>query len=232
MRAIALKSRSKPSVRPFQPLRALRALRGLMRNPESTELVFEYLDAVDGRSMLRLRRRLMATPFGRRICAGQARIVERLRDREQLAALPEGSLGRAYLDFARANGIDADGLVAASDEVVSREADPQVANLRRWLRDTHDLWHVATGYGTDVSGELALLAFGARQGSPWDLGIVISGYLDWPPSRALIREALRRGRRAKSLVGYDWEQALERPLGELRAELGLGEPPSQRTSEP
>jgi ubiquinone biosynthesis protein COQ4 len=44
----------------------------------------------------------------------------------------------------------------------------------------------------------------------------------------LIRQGFRRGRRAQWLVDQDWETLLERPIDEVREELGVGSPPSYR----
>jgi len=43
--------------------------------------------------------------------------------------------------------------------------------------------------------------------------------------RRMIRQAWRRGRKARWLHTADWENLLPRPLDEVREELGLGLPP-------
>jgi len=95
------------------------------------------------------------------------------------------------------------------------------------LRDSHDLEHVATGYGRDMRGEAALLALGLAQG--WSHGIALILAMAWLESdregRRLLREGWRRGRRAAALHCADWEALLPRPLDEVRRELGLGDPP-------
>ncbi len=45
------------------------------------------------------------------------------------------------------------------------------------------------------------------------------------PGGKLIREGYRRGRRAKPLAEQDWEELFERPIDEVRKELGVGAPP-------
>ena len=63
----------------------------------------------------------------------------------------------------RAGGIDAQGLVDASEEADRRTGEVPLDADRDWfyarLRDMHDLWHVLTGYGRDLAGEATLLAF-------------------------------------------------------------------------
>jgi ubiquinone biosynthesis protein COQ4 len=94
------------------------------------------------------------------------------------------------------------------------------------MRDSHDLWHVVTGYGRDLIGEGALLAFTYRQIRNRGIGfIVFVAYLKagrlYPEQRVMIRDGFRRSGRAEWLPGADWEALLERPLEEVRATLGV-----------
>ena len=96
------------------------------------------------------------------------------------------------------------------------------------MRDTHDVWHAATGYQGDVAGELALLAFTLAQN--WHPGvalILVAARLKGREAGigTLIREGYRRGRAAAYLPAQDWEAHLPRPLSEVRESLRLGRPP-------
>lgn len=84
--------------------------------------------------------------------------------------MPAGSLGREYLHFLERENITAQGLVQASDVEpgASWQDDAHLVYLRDRLRDTHDLWHVVTGYHGDLVGEGALLAFSFAQ--TWNPG--------------------------------------------------------------
>ena len=97
------------------------------------------------------------------------------------------------------------------------------------MRDQHDLWHVVTGYGRDLVGEAAVLAFTYAQTRNRGIGLIVAmAYWKGGKSvswfRPFLREAYRRGRRAAWLPATDWEALLARPLHEVRAELGVGEP--------
>src|SRR3974390_2556273 len=85
--------------------------------------------------------------------------------------MPEGSLGRAYLAFVESEGISAEGIRDASVKNRERSIPEAFAYLHCRMRDTHDLWHAATGYKGDVRGELALLAFTLAQN--WNLGVAL-----------------------------------------------------------
>jgi ubiquinone biosynthesis protein Coq4 len=41
----------------------------------------------------------------------------------------------------------------------------------------------------------------------------------------LARQGYRRGKRAKPLLEEDWEALFERPIDEVREQLGVGPPP-------
>ena len=71
-------------------------------------------------------------------------MLDVLSDRERLRALPEGSLGRVYLDFMEREGLSADGLAEAAENGHSPGGDPDERIFRHWARDSHDLWHVLT----------------------------------------------------------------------------------------
>jgi ubiquinone biosynthesis protein COQ4 len=217
----------------IRPLDAWRALRALVRNPDETKHVFELIDALSGRSGERLYERFRATPSGARILAEQRELLPTLADRAALRALPPGSLGHCYAEFMEREQISAEGLVDASLEG-GRGPDPALPPGRRLvggrMRDQHDLWHVVTGYGRDLIGEAAVLAFTYAQTRNRGIGAIVA--MAWwkagaaaPWVRPFLRDAYRRGKRAAWLPAQDWEALLARPLHEVRAELHVGEPP-------
>jgi len=223
----AVDSAGRPKRNPIRPLAAWRALRKLIADPDRTDQVFVIIDALSGNSGERQFRRFAASPTGRRILSEERDILARLSDREALHALDEGTLGKAYANFMTDEQISADGLVEASVDggrVVGDDADRTRFGVR--LRDTHDVWHVLTGYSRDLVGEASLLAFTFAQIRNPGVGlIVVMAYLkagNVPGARQTIRRAYGRGRRAAWLPGADWETLLGRPLDDVRVELGLG----------
>lgn len=217
---------------PIRPLVALRAVRKLFRNPKDTALVFEVIRALSGNSLSRTARRFARTPEGARILSEQRSLLTTLLDRDALAAMPEGSLGRVYLAFCIKEGITADGLVEAStvDHPAQQRVDERTALVGMRIRDMHDLWHVVTGYQTDLLGEASLLAFSVPQiRNPGVAFIVAAAMLasgrKGAQGRRTIGAAFVRGLRAQWLVIADWEQLLRSPLEDVRQQLGLGETP-------
>lgn len=206
--------------------RAARATAALVKDPDDTAQVFALIEALSGnRTPGKVARRLR----GSRLLEERPAILAHLGDRASLARLAEGSLGRAYLRFVETEGITAEGLLAASARAERFSGgDPVVAYVRERLRDVHDLWHVVLGYGTDLVGEAAVLAFTFAQTRNAALGVLVGVglvKLSTAEARRVIIGALARGARAAWLPGEEWERLLPRPLEELRRALRVGAAP-------
>lgn len=216
--------------------RAGRALGALLRDPDDLPQVFTLIESMSGTAPHRLMLGFRRTEVGRRLLRDKPDIAPTLSDRAALRALPEGSLGRAYLAFVEAEGISAEGIRDASTQGMTRERW-HFEYLHQRMRDTHDLWHAATGYQGDVLGELALLAFSLGQN--WNTAIalivvsaIVKGHAHG--ATAVIRDGFRRGRKAAWLPAQDWESLLVLPLDVVRARLRLEAPAAYvpvRTSE-
>lgn len=216
----------------LRPLQAWRAVRALIANPEDTGEVFKVIEALKGGSLARAVARLALQPGGPDMLATRRCMIETLNDRAALRAMPDGSLGRAYLDFVETQRLSADGLVAASEEAKLLSTLP---DDERWmadrLRDIHDLQHVLTGYGRDELGELCLLSFMATQTPNRGISfIVFMGSRQYRreipdlPIDACVLEGRTIAQAARWLVAVRWEERLHEPLQSLREQLGLRPP--------
>lgn len=213
----------------FQARRAFRLLRQVIRNPDDTDQIFEFFEAVGGNEGPRAFARLVAEPEGRRLLAERPQLVAVLADEAYLASLPEDSFGGWYLRFMRSRGFAPSGLLEARDRGAKQRVLEDAEH--EWFYDRinvmHDLWHVLTGYGTDELGEAALIAFSHAQIPNRSFPLLLAAAawmgpkswdLAWP--RYLWR-AYRRGRRAKLLTAAPWEELLPLPVPEVRARLGV-----------
>ena len=108
--------------------------------------------------------RMRDDPEGARMLREKPDLGMTLADRRRLAALPEGSLGRAYLEFM--SGADVlpgymlGGLAytdGALDQLVDWDADAKYVVER--LGNAHDMTHVLGGYGSDLCGEAVSIPF-------------------------------------------------------------------------
>ncbi len=211
--------------RRIHPVQAYRAWKRLWANPDDTVAVFEIFDALRGRSEERVFRRFRRTGMGRRILREERDLLTTLNDRDALRAMPEGSLGARYAAFMEQEEISADGLVEASEQHSVFREDPAFQRFACRWRDMHDLHHVVTGYGRDLHGEAALLAFTFAQTRTLSLGFIVGmAFLNGDADdRRMISEGYRRGRAARWFVDADWERHLGEPLDAVRRELRSGE---------
>ncbi|MEZ4278331.1 MAG: Coq4 family protein [Myxococcota bacterium] len=213
---------------PHRWLEAFRAIRALIRDPDDTAQVFRIIRAFSSSALDRQFERFRRLPQGQRILAREGTLLDRLADRAALERLPRGSLGRAYADFTRAESISPQGLVDASLEAppVGVDASPERIRFAERLRDSHDLWHVVTGYGRDLVGEAALLAFTWRQTGNRGIALIVlaawwKAGRDLPGGRAMIRDGIARAGRSEWLPAADWESLLAEPLDDVRRKLGI-----------
>lgn len=214
----------------FQPLVALDATRAALADPDDTKQAFRIADALSFRTPQRMRRRFKKHATGGRLLARRDDLLSVLVDRAKLEAMPEGSLGRAYLRFIDSEGITAAGLVEASKAGAREHTEdhPEIRYVRDRMRDSHDLWHTVTGYRGDLLGEAALLAFTFAQTRHPGVGFLAgvgATLAEIPGARRFIINGFRRGLRADWLPATDWIAMLPRPLDEVRRTLGIEEVP-------
>jgi ubiquinone biosynthesis protein COQ4 len=227
-----------PPPPPPQPLRwrrALAELRALLADPDDTEHAISLMYALGTREFERSFQRFAKSTGGRALLAARPSLLAALSDHEALARLPDGSFGRAYLEYLERNGFAPAGLLALQNRVQERWQRelglPALDPLRGWFRDrtvlAHDLFHVLTDYGTDELGEGTLLAFSLAQlpgrgQALLTVGAALEAWrvLGW---RWLAYDfsAWRRGRRAAWLPALPFEELLPLPLATVRILAGV-----------
>jgi ubiquinone biosynthesis protein COQ4 len=215
----------------LHPIDAFRAIRNFAPNRENTRQVFLLMEALRGKTTQRQFARFRRTETGRAVLAERRQLLDRLRDREPLEALPPGTLGRAYYEFMATENLSAEGLVDASRFRETLPAGEDMTLFRERNREMHDLLHVVAGYGRDPLGEASLAAFSfAQTGHKGYAAIAIVGsqrIARAQPGHAVRRavlEGYRRGKRAEWLVAADWENLLAEPVDAIRARYGVVPP--------
>jgi len=208
----------------FERLRfGAKTLVALMRDTEQTEYVLALTLLVNAPSFPRVWMQVASTDEGRALLRERPGLDSRAVERAALRALPSGTLGREYARFLDDNGLNGDFFQAPPD------VPDEVAFLSKRLRQSHDVWHAVTGYTTSVRDEIALQAFTYGQlGAPHAILIVLGGLaaFGWRDVRLFAHawRGYRNGKRAAFLGALRWESRWERPLEELRAELGVAAP--------
>lgn len=175
-------------------------------NIKATKLAVEYVKTKPGVAEIIAERYVAPSP-----------------DMEALAKCPEGTLGYCFAKYIKDTGFDPNYYRAVKIE------DDTTYIIHR-LRQTHDIWHVVTGLGSDVNGELGLQAFCLAQiRIPLPIILLAGGLI-----RTLITApdeiehlldriavGYRMGSRAKPFLAQKWEENWEKPISELRKELGI-----------
>lgn len=139
-------------------------------------------------------------------------------DLAALACLPAGTLGRTFADHCRARGID--------PNLVHVPPDDAVGWFLNHLYATHDVWHVVTGWGNDLPGEVGLGAFySAQLGAPAFFGYmsalvflnVVSRRADLGEVFAALAAGWRMGLHCEPMFGVAWDELWGVPIAEVRA---------------
>jgi len=92
---------------------------------------------------------------------------------------------------------------------------------------SHDLFHVLSGYGSDLAGEGAVIYFSYGQFRlPVLWGIMAGSALlrpriGWRRWHRYLYEAYERGRRARPLVCVEYERDFPLPIEEVRRKYGI-----------
>lgn len=178
-------------------------------------------------------------PVGRRLLDERPDLCAALNDMRALAAMPEGSLGRAFHAFMdhpeTIPGYMLSGLIYRDDWFDTVPMDEELRwAFERWIQ-THDLMHVVSGYGADLAGEGLNIYFsgGYNLGISWratfwsPFGLAPRLMRPSIPRRrwlGYLREAWARGDAARRQLPFEsvpWEDLLPQPLAAARATLGL-----------
>lgn len=220
---------------------AFDAIRKLLANGDDTQQVFRIMRALNANNAPDNYARLLATEEGGRIAYERVELAQRLSDPAFVAQFAPGTVGAAYRQFLESTGYSADGLVQVSREGYGNEDDPlhPYAWMGRRIRDSHDIWHVLTGYQADESlGEACLVAFSYAQvgGLGWAFIAAAASLksLRVTGSRLFAKavwEGYRHGRAAKWVSGEDVLTLLHEPIEAARARLGLREPVAYREAQ-
>ena len=210
---------------------ALVALRRLLANKEDTGQVFEIFRALNGKAAQRNYVRLISTPQGGRIAYDHVELAPLLMDDAWLDSFADGTVGAAYRHFVRSENISAEGLaeVSRQGQGGALEVKHPLAWFGRRGRDSHDIWHVLSGYGRDGLGEACLVAFSyAQTGATGWLVIALGACLRSRSNRGAVIGAIwqgyRRGKACAWLPGEDYVALMAEPLEAARARLGLTPP--------
>ena len=217
----------------YSPMRAWKNFRLLMKDKEDTSLVFKIYESLPSKQFMPRIEQLALSERGDMLRASEPSLPEILDDHAELRRTPKGSLAHAYCDFMETEGLTAAGLVAEADRLGRKKYDDVVQWFSERSRDTHDLFHVLTGYGRDALGEQCVLLFTHGQ-SPTQ-GHLLIGYAgslniklqikgSKAPVMGAVNQAKRTGRGAPALMEQPIRELLKQPVEDVRRALNIPEP--------
>jgi ubiquinone biosynthesis protein Coq4 len=203
-------------------LTTLKGFVSLMRDPAQTDSVFDVEDGL---------RHTKAAQLAVEYAKSKPGVTEIFAERylasppdiAALQKLPEDSLGHAYATYLTESGFD-------PNFYRKVEIEDDITYMFMRLRQTHDIWHVVTGFDCDVNAELGLKAFEIAQVHRTLAAMLIAGgllrtLLKTPEMLDGLLEQIaigyRMGARAKPFLAQKWEEHWEKPLAEWRKELNI-----------
>jgi len=147
---------------------------------------------------------------------------------EDLAACPEDSLGGALHSFVVDNGFDLE--VLDRDALKLTELPYPLDYLNVRILQCHDIWHLVADHKTSGLHEVSISGFQmaqfGHQYSSMFLGMVLAKVAFTQPDAVAftldtILTGYRHGRQSPPLLGVGWEAVWDRPIPQLRRELGV-----------
>lgn len=217
-----------------RPLKALKHMRKLIADKEDTTQVFHIIESLNGDSLVKDFEEFVSTQHGASMVENGERLAPILDDHARWEALPDGTVGRAYLHFMRSQGLSAQGLIDEYERYDSEFSgfDDGIEWYANRRRDTHDLLHVLTGYSRDAFGEACVLAF--TDGQHKDRGVRFIAYMagreikkqspKGAPVFKAIRAAQKNGRVTPAIISENIIALMHENLDDARARLNIKPP--------
>jgi len=218
---------------------AFDAIRKLLANGDDTTQVFRIMRALNVGATPKSYAQFIATDEGGRMAYERVELAKVFAEPGYAQQFAPGTVGAAYAQFLESTGYSADGLAEISKINREEEMLHPYAWFGRRVRDTHDIWHILTGYQADESlGEAALVAFSYAQvgGLGWAFIAAAAALksLKVTGNRLFAKavwEGYRLGKKAQWLPAEDYEKLMAEPIDAARARLGLVEPIAYRTAQ-
>ncbi len=218
----------------LNPFKVLHHFGKLVEDKEDTEQVFHIIEATKGKRSHNQAWGFIASPEGQRFLREETNIPAMLDDHARWADCGPNTVAAHYIAFMKHEGLSAAGLVAESHKWLPAEA--RHADLTEWYferqRDTHDLFHVLTGYGRDALGEASLLGFTYEQN--FNKGILFIAYAGARQIKkvsgtkaqlfAAIKEGRKLGKAAAKISHQDIAALMREDITEARARMNIGKP--------
>ncbi|MEW6058263.1 MAG: Coq4 family protein [Bdellovibrionota bacterium] len=210
---------------PVPVVKLVVAIGSLIKKPEELDRVIKIVDLLE---KLKTEKEFKAIvedvkkhPQGREALSLRPSIGS--LDLIQLKEKPETTLGGAYGRFMVARNLSQTSFPGFK---IKTDMDWIISHFY----ETHDLWHVVTGFDTDTPGELGLQAFYLAQTRSYlplfvlaalFINTAIYSYEEKDRRFQAIADGWNLGKKAKKLFGCDWHLYMDMPLDEVREQFGI-----------
>lgn len=210
-------------------LRSIFAAFMLGRRPDQVKYVFMMGDSQDNIAEGARTRAEISDPFTSPALESlwQSRFCPLRYNVDDLLQLPAHTLGGAYARHMKSRGFRPD----FYEEVAPRH---RMHFLRLRVRQTHDIWHVLSGFDTDEFGEVGLQGFYFAQFTNGQSALIAASAI----LKSVLRgrfgdlelhidafcEGYRNGKNAESLLAVEWEHMWGDDLQEVRRRYRIDPP--------
>jgi ubiquinone biosynthesis protein COQ4 len=192
-----------------------------VNNPNQTEAVF---DIADGLRHTDLYQQYLEHAHSQPAVAQiiKERYFAPLPDMEEILKCPQESLGYHYATEMKRTGLQ-------PDFYRKLDVKDDYSYIAMRVRQTHDIWHIITGLGTDLASEIGLQAFTlAQTRSPLSVTLLagtivfaLKSSISLNPLVEKMQKGWQMGESAKPFLAQKWEEDWEKPLSEWRADLKI-----------
>jgi len=203
-------------------------------DPRRGDMIAALGETTAGPALPRLRDRMLASDEGRRILKERPRINSSTVDMNALAQLPEGTFGRAYINWLERCGVTPD-----TRTPVKYIDDPELAYVMQRYRECHDFYHCVTSMPVRVEYEIAVKFFEfANLGLPMTALAAVAAPLRLNSAKRsrlfkdYIPWALKCGGSARSLITVYWEERWDQNIEDMKNEFGIWDPPAANWGKP
>jgi len=209
-------------------LSVLRAFVLLVLNPTKTDEVLRLADEMHRAGLydLAIEKLTRDEKVG---AIFRERFVRGILDLNQLAKLPNGTLGKEFVNFVTRNNLDPNYFYQKT-RILKNDHDYYEVRVR----ETHDIWHVALGFEADEIGEIGVQGFMLAQYSPPLSAFLVGGgffrYLFKYPAKLFdytqsLSKGFQIGLNSPQFFAEKWEENWDEPLVSLRARLNVPSEP-------
>lgn len=200
---------------------AYKVAKKLLKNPENTIFIFQFLHATNPPSLIWSYNKLISTDHGGEIAYHSEEVSDYF---DTLADRPEKSVGKeCYSLFPNQQILLKISRRKSNDKWI--EAKHPYSWMSRRYRDTHDTWHTLTGYKPKIVGEMCLAMFSYTQTKSlgWLLiALIVFLFRGMKLSDIkLLREAYINGKNAKFLLAENYNKLLNENLNDARVRLNI-----------